>query len=219
MKKSWTSALEHNAWRGKNTEQSLQKSSTCAENRIQIDQWKRESMKTDMDENKKNWRGWKHENMKTGMDENIKTDMDEKNKTWKLTWMKTGKHENWHGCLTTRGVEDSVPLLRSQFACSITELQMFIYSYLKKKIEMGSTIGYVLFCHLLSIILKHFELFCFSCKQINLPSPSLSALANIFWIWRKWNKKDLLLQCLEVIELIRKIKNPFKIVRKWLVIT
>ena len=131
--------------------------------------------------------------------------------------MKTWKHENWHGCLTTRGVEDSVPLIRSQFACSITELQIFIYSYLKKEIVMGSTIGYVLFCHLLSIILKHFELFCFSCKQINLPSPSLSALANIFWIWRKWNKKDLLLQCLEVIDLIRKIKNPFKIVWKWLV--
>ena len=133
--------------------------------------------------------------------------MDENTKTWKLTWM-SDNQRSWGLCATP---QESVCLQYYR----ITDIYLF---YLKKKeIEMGSFIGYVLFCHLLSIILKYFELFCFSCKQINLPSPSLSALANIFWIWRKWNKKDLLLQCLEVIDLIRKIKNPFKIVWKWLV--
>ena len=131
--------------------------------------------------------------------------------------MKKRKHENGHWCLTTRGVEDSVPLLRSQFACSITELQIFIYSIWKKRNWNGL---YHWLCSFLSSFVdnsKTLQTFCFSCKQINLPSPSLSALANIFWIWRKWNKKDLLLQCLEVIELIRKIKNPFEMVWKWLV--
>ena len=135
-----------------------------------------------------NWHGWKQENMKTDMD------------VWQPEELRTLCHSS--------GV--SLPAVLHNYKC----LSIPIW---KKEILMGSTIGYVLFCHLLSIILKYFELFCFSCKQINLPSPSLSALANIFWIWRKLNKKDLLLQCLEVIELIRKIKNPFEMVWKWLV--
>ena len=130
-----------------------------------------------------NWHGWKQEYMKTDMD------------VWQPEELRTLCHSS--------GV--SLPAVLQNYKC----LSIPIW---KKRNWNGL---YHWLCSFLSsfvIILKHFELFCFSCKQINLPSPSLSALANIFWIWRKWNKKDLLLQCLEVIELIRKIKNPFKIV-------